>query len=299
VIPGEKRPSIASIADPKVSRLVEILRGLGRVAVAYSGGADSAFLLKAARDVLGEGATGVLGTSESLDSSELAGARRVAEEMGIPIQVIETREYENPLYRKNGPDRCYHCKSELFTRVGELAAAQGIPHVLDGSNFDDLSDYRPGMRARSEHGVRSPLQEAGLTKEEIRRHSRALGLPTWDKPAAPCLSSRIPYGSEVTDQKLRQVEAAEGALRSLGFREVRVRHHGEVARIEIPTADFGRFLEPSLLKEAAAGIKAAGFRYVTLDLQGFRSGSLNESLRPAAGSGAEGNFIAEGNIRIL
>jgi len=270
--------SIEALGDPKLAALAGILRELGHVAVAYSGGADSAFLLKAAREVLGERAVGVLGFSESLDRNEFEAARRVADAMGVPLKVIETREYDNPLYRKNDRERCYHCKSELFEKVVEFARAEGIPHVLDGSNFDDLKDYRPGMRARGEKGVRSPLQEAGLTKEEIRRHSRALGIPTWDKPAAPCLSSRIPYGTEVTQEKLRQIEAAEAVLRALGFREVRVRHHGEVARIEIPLADLPRLLEPAARQAAVEGLKRAGFLYVALDLQGLRSGSLNEML---------------------
>jgi len=257
---------------------VELLQVLGRVAVAYSGGVDSAFLLKAAWDVLGERSTGVLAQSESLDRNELSGARSVAAQMGIPIRIIETREYDNPEYRKNDPNRCYWCKSELFEKVIDLARNQGIPHVLDGSNHDDLGDYRPGMRARNERGVRSPLQEVGLTKEEIRAHSRALGIPTWNKPAAPCLSSRIPYGSQVTDSKLRAVEAGEAALRELGFREVRVRHHGQIARIEIPAPEFGRFLEESLRLQVISRIKEAGFLYVTLDVQGLRSGSMNEVL---------------------
>jgi pyridinium-3,5-biscarboxylic acid mononucleotide sulfurtransferase len=270
--------TLDSLRDPKIETLAAILRELGRVAVAYSGGVDSAFLLRAARDVLGADAIGVLAWSESMDRSEFAAAKETAAAMGIPIRIIETREYENPEYRKNGPDRCYHCKSELFEEVKRYSREEGIPFVLDGSNLDDLGDYRPGARARGEKGVRSPLQEAGLTKAEIRLHSRALGVPTWDKPAAPCLSSRIPYGSEVTDEKLRQIEAAEGALRNLGLREVRVRHHGQVARIEIPPADFARFLVEEVRNEAVKRIKAAGFPYVALDLQGFRSGSMNEAL---------------------
>jgi uncharacterized protein len=298
-MPGPSEVStIEAIGDPKLAELARLLREMGRVAVAYSGGVDSAFLLKAAREVLGESAVGVLGFSESLDRSEFEAARRVADQMGVPLTVIETREYDNPLYRKNDRDRCYHCKSELFGKVVEFARAEGIPYVLDGSNFDDLKDYRPGMRARTEKAVRSPLQEAGLTKEEIRRHSRALGIPTWDKPAAPCLSSRIPYGSEVTQEKLRQIEAAEGALRALGFREVRVRHHGEVARVEIPIAEFPRLLEPATRQAAVEGLKKAGFLYVALDLQGLRSGSLNEMLSPP-GLLAGGSLVDPASIRIL
>jgi pyridinium-3,5-biscarboxylic acid mononucleotide sulfurtransferase len=280
-----ERPLLTGIADPKVQRLVAILRDLDRVAVAYSGGVDSAFLLRAARDVLGDRAVGVLAWSESMDRGEYEAARKLAGDLGADLRIIETRELDNPAYLRNDADRCYHCKTELFLKVRALAAAEGIAHVLDGSNVDDLGDYRPGARARTERGVRSPLQEAGLTKEEIRRHSRTLGLPTWDKPAAPCLSSRIPYGSEVTDEKLRQVEAAEGALRTLGFREVRVRHHGPVARIEIPRADFPRLLDEAVRADAEARIRAAGFLFVALDIGGLRSGSLNAVLKAAARPG--------------
>lgn len=276
------RESIRSLDDPKIEALVRRLEGLGRVAVAYSGGVDSAFLLKAAWDVLGENAVGVLAFSESLDRNEFEAAKSLAAQLEIPIRVIETHEYENPAYRRNDGERCYHCKTELFTEVGRFAHSLGIVHVLDGTNLDDLSDYRPGMRAKGERGVVSPLQEAALSKEEIRRHSRALGLPTWDKPAAPCLSSRIPYGSEVTDQKLRQIEAAEAALRSLGFRQLRVRHHGDVARVEVPLVDLPRLLAEPTRDAAVCGIKAAGFLHVALDLEGFRSGSLNAALVSAS-----------------
>jgi uncharacterized protein len=221
-----------------------------------------------------------------MDRNEYAEAQKVAAAMGIPIRIIETREFDNPAYRQNAPDRCYHCKTELFKRVKEFAAQKGIPWVLDGSNSDDLGDYRPGARARAEKGVRSPLQEAGLTKDEIRRHSRALGVPTWDKPSAPCLSSRIPYGTEVTDERLRQVEASEASLRSLGFREVRVRHHGQIARIEIQPADFPRILDAQVREAVIGAIKESGFLYVALDLQGIRSGSLNEVLKRAGASPA-------------
>ncbi len=275
----EQHSNIEKLSDPKIQKLIELLRSFGRVAVAYSGGVDSAFLLKAAWDVLGENAVGVLAYSESLDQNEFHAAKLVAAQLGIPIRIIETREYDNPEYRKNNPDRCYWCKSELFKQVIDVAEAEGIPFVLDGSNFDDLGDYRPGTIARNEKGVRSPLQEIGLRKEEIRRYSQALGVPTWNKPAAPCLSSRIPYGSEVTDSKLRQVEAGESALRSLGFREVRVRHHGPIARIEIPPSEFERLLEKKLRQDVVSKIKEVGFLYVTLDIQGLRSGSLNEGLR--------------------
>jgi uncharacterized protein len=269
--------------DARFLRLTEILEELGHVAVAYSGGADSAFLLKVAHLVLGDRAVGVLAVSESLDRHELDEARRTAGRLGLPLCVVETREYDNPAYRKNDGDRCYHCKSELFTVVRGHAAEAGIPHVLDGSNADDVGDYRPGLRARDEQGVRSPLLEAGIDKASVRRFSQALGLPTWDKPAAPCLSSRIPYGTAISEPKLRQVEAAEAGLRALGFRVVRVRHHDQVARVEVPAADFPRLLEPATARAAAAAVKAAGFLFVALDLEGFRSGSLNAALGPRTG----------------
>jgi uncharacterized protein len=264
--------------EPGFVRLVEILRSLESVAVAYSGGADSAFLLRVARGVLGPRATGVLAVSESLDRNELEAAKSTAEAMGVPITIIETHEYENAEYRKNDGSRCYHCKTELFAEVRRFAAREGIPYVLDGSNADDVGDYRPGLRARDEQGVRSPLLEAGLDKAAVRRYSRALGLPTWDKPAAPCLSSRIPYGSEVTHEKLRQVESAEKGLRGLGFRVLRVRHHGEVARIEVPAAEIPLFADPALRARVASVIKGAGFLFVAVDLEGFRSGSMNAAL---------------------
>jgi uncharacterized protein len=270
--------------DGKFRALVELLRSLRSVVVAYSGGVDSTFLLKVAHDALGGGARGVLAFSESLDRNEFDAARKLAEDMRVPITVIETREYDNPLYRRNDADRCYHCKKELFVEVKKFAERTGVPHVIEGSHAGDIGDHRPGMRARNEEGVRSPLMEVGITKEEIRRYSRALGLPTWDKPAAPCLSSRLPYGTEVSYDKLRQVEAAEKALRDLGFREARVRHHGAVARLEVPRDRFVHLLDAATLEAAVAAVKQAGFLYVAMDLEGFRSGSLNEGLGETAGS---------------
>jgi uncharacterized protein len=267
-------------ADDRFLRLVDILKSLGSVAVAYSGGVDSTFLLRVARSVLGEKAIGVLAHSESLDRNELEDAKRTADAMGVPIRVIETREYDNPEYRKNDGSRCYHCKTELFSVVKKYALAQGISHVLDGSNADDQGDYRPGLRARNEQSVRSPLLEAGLDKTAIRRFSQALGLPTWDKPAAPCLSSRIPYGAPVTYEKLRQVEAAEMGLRALGFRVCRVRHHDQVARVEVPQDDLARLIDPAVRPLVLEAVKQAGFLFVAFDLEGFRSGSLNAGLSP-------------------
>ena len=271
------------VGEAPFRRLFDLLRSMRSVVVAYSGGVDSTFLLKVAHDALGRDARGVLAYSESIDRSEFEDAKRLAEAIDVPVTVVETHEFQNPEYRRNDGNRCYHCKTELFQVVRSYAAEAGIPYVLDGSHTGDVGDYRPGLRARDEQAVRSPLLEAGLDKDAIRHYSRLLGLPTWDKPAAPCLSSRIPYGSEVTAEKLRAVEAAEGCLRELGFRIVRVRHHGDVARIEVPRERLRDLLEPEVFRRVVEGVRAAGFLYVTADLEGFRSGSLNRSLGAAPG----------------
>ena len=277
-------------------RLAANLTGLESVCVAYSGGVDSTFLLRVAVGLLEDKAIGVLGSSESLDRHEHAAAMEVAQKHDLPIRVIETHEYDNPAYRRNDAQRCFHCKDELFSEVRDFARREGFAAVADGSNADDVGDFRPGLKARNRHGVRSPLLESGLCKADIRRYSRALGLPTWDKPAAPCLSSRIPYGLEVTAAKLRQIEAAEKVLRDAGFRTVRLRHHGDVARIELPLEDLKPLLSSGRLEEITAAVKAVGFLFVTLDLEGFRSGSLNQALvlpvLGAAGGGA-GSLGAE------
>jgi len=275
--------------DPRFVKLTEILASLGHVAIAYSGGADSVFLLRVAMGVLRDRAVPVLGFSESLDQQEFEEAKRTAQAMGAAVTVVETREYDNPAYRENDGSRCYHCKAELFREVRRVADSLGIPHVVDGSNADDVGDYRPGFRARDEQQVRSPLLEAGLDKAAIRSLSRALGLPTWDKPAAPCLASRIPHGTPVTAEKLRQIEAAERDLKSLGFRVVRVRHHGQVARVEVPSEDVRRLLEPGLRGEVVKAVKRAGFLFVAVDLEGFRSGSLNEALAKEPGDALAGS----------
>ena len=275
-----------TLEDEGFLRLVGILSEFSSVCVAFSGGLDSTFLLRVASSLLGDRVLGVLAASESLDQGEHRAALTLAREHDLPVRVLETHEYDNPEYRKNDAQRCFHCKNELFSEVRKLAAREGFDVVADGSNADDVGDFRPGLRARDGHAVRSPLLEAGLAKESIRRLSLALGLPTWDKPAAPCLASRIPYGSPVTHEKLRQVEAAEKALRELGFRELRVRHHGTVARLELPVSEFqrllGRGLQGETLHESVVGaVKAAGFLFVALDLEGFRSGSLNRALPEA------------------
>ncbi|HET8656937.1 MAG TPA: ATP-dependent sacrificial sulfur transferase LarE [Longimicrobiaceae bacterium] len=265
----------------KRDRLVALLREFGSVAVGYSGGVDSVFLARVAVDVLGaEKVLAVTGTSDSLPVWMEATAGEVAERFGIPWLEVETAELNDPRYAANPSNRCYFCKSELWSRVREVADARGLAVVVDGGNADDVGDHRPGAVAGGEAGVRSPLLEAGLTKAEIRAWSRELGLPTWDQPAAPCLASRIPYGTAVTRERLQQIERAELALRALGLRDFRVRHHGDVARLEVHPSEL-----PSVREQRAAiaeGVRAAGYREVVIDLQGYRRGALNEGLSPAA-----------------
>ncbi len=265
------------VSEHKRHRLSSILRDCGSVVVGYSGGVDSVFLARIAVDVLGpDRVLAVTGKSDSIASWMEDTARDVAERFGIPWLELETREMEDPRYAANPSNRCYYCKSELWTRLADLAAERGFGAVLDGSNADDVGDHRPGAVAAGENAVRSPLLEAGLTKDEIRAWSRELGLPTWDQPAAPCLASRLPYGISVTPRRLRQVEEAEVALRALGFRDFRVRHHGEVARLEVHPAEAGRVAaERARIDEA---VREAGFRRALLDLQGYRRGALNEGL---------------------
>lgn len=262
----------------KFVALQNLIQGLESALVAFSGGVDSTFLLKVCRDVLGEGVVAVTAVSESYPAAELREAQALAQQMGVRHLLIPTAELENPLYAQNPPDRCYHCKSELFAQLIPLAQREGLKWVLYGANADDALDFRPGMRAAHERGARAPLLEVGLTKSEIRQLSQELGLPTWDKPAFACLSSRFPYGQPITKEKLAQVEEAEGYLRGLGFRQVRVRHHGDIARIELAPAEMNRFWANGLAGRVAAKLKEIGFLFVTLDLQGYRSGSMNEAL---------------------
>lgn len=262
----------------KYEHLRRSLADMGTVLIAFSGGVDSTFLLRVARDVLGDRAWAVTAASPIHPAAELRESSRLAKSIGVFPIVIQSNELIIPGFADNPPERCYHCKRELFRLCLEKAAELGVEWVADGSNTDDLNDYRPGRRALRELGIRSLLLEAGLSKEDVRRLSRELGLPTWDKQPYACLASRLPYGTEITAARLRMIEACEEFLQQKGFRTYRVRFHTETARIEVGAEEMPRLLEPELRRALVAFFKATGFTYVSLDLEGYRSGSMNETL---------------------
>ena len=290
---GFSMPDLTSELAAKRDRLLALLEDYGSCAVAFSGGVDSTVVAKAAQLALGRRAVAVTGISDSLAEGELAGAEAIAQHIGIRHQVVATDEFANADYRRNATDRCYHCKSELYTRLEGMAPALGVAVIANGANLDDQGDYRPGMSAARQHAVRSPLLECELSKAEVRQLAAHWELPTWDKPASPCLSSRVAYGEEVTPQRLAMIDRAEQFLRGMGLRELRVRYHkGDLARIEVPPGELSKLAEPAVRQALIEQLRSLGFKYITLDLEGFRSGSLNqvvpiEALRMGVSSVAE------------
>jgi uncharacterized protein len=272
-------------ANEKYARLLEVLRGLESVVVAFSGGVDSTFLARAAAEALGDRALLVTADSETYPASELTEARDLARGLGLRHLVVQTHELANPSYAENPTNRCFFCKEELFTTLAPIAAREGYRHLVYGANTDDLGDHRPGMESARQRDVRAPLIEAGLGKAEIRELSKALGLPTWDKPSFACLSSRFQYGDSITAEKLRRIDAAEAFVRSLGFRQFRVRHHERLARLEIPLDELPRLWEDGRREAILRRFRELGYVYVTLDLAGFQSGSANLLLNLRRGTG--------------
>ena len=269
-------------AIAKEEQLRELFRQLDSVIVAYSGGVDSSYVAYIANAELGARALCITGQSASLPVYQRAEIDNVVQRFGFEHEVIETEELENPGYQANNPDRCFFCKDELYTKLESVARGRGIQNIVDGSTVDDLGDYRPGRQAAAQHAVRSPLIEVGLSKSEVRELSQRATLPTWDKPASPCLSSRIAYGTTVTIDRLSKVDRGEEILRALGFREFRVRHHDQLVRLEIARAEMDRVMRPEVFEDLAARFRELGFKYVTLDLEGFRTGSMNEVLNNPA-----------------
>lgn len=264
--------------DSKLARLRGLLAGMGKVMVAFSGGVDSTFLLKVAADVLGDGVVAVTAESETIPAAEIEACRELAGQIGVRHLVLKTGELQDPLFVQNTPERCYYCKKEVFGKFRALATGQGIKWLLDGTNADDAGDFRPGTRAAAELGVRSPLREVGLSKNQVRELSRRLQLVTWNKPAMACLASRLPYGTPITAAALRRIELAEVALQQLGFTQVRVRFHDPVARVEVPPGEFARLLDPGRRAAVVSQLKKLGFLYIALDLEGYQTGSMNRGL---------------------
>ena len=274
--------------EEKLEQLKKTLREMGTVLIAYSGGVDSSFLAVTAHEVLGQNSLAVFASSPVAPPMEKEAAGSLAHQFGLRFRIIESNEMDNPDFVANPPERCYYCKRELFSELKPMALAEGLKWVADGTNADDLSDYRPGRKASAEAGIRSPLLEVGLTKAEIRQLSHAQGLPTWDRPASPCLASRIPYGTPVTAETLNKIARGEKYLHSLGLRQVRLRHHGDIARIELDQPDMAKIIKTDIRQGIIEHFKALGYKYVTLDLTGYRTGSLNEVLGIANQEGNNG-----------
>ena len=269
------------IREQKWDRLRELLREMKLAVLAYSGGVDSSLLLRAASEVMGPHLIVVTAVSETYPQGELAAAQSFVRSLGVTHRIIHTHELENEQFAQNPPERCFYCKTELFEKLAAIASTEGIPFILDGSNTDDLTDHRPGRRAAEAYSVRSPLVEAGINKADVRHLAQVLNLPQWEKPSLACLSSRIPYGTRITREILDRVQQAENCLHGFGFRQVRVRHHGDTARIELDKSDFSRLFTGEIADRVVASFRELGYTYVSLDLAGYRTGSMNEGMMPA------------------